>query len=50
MQGLIIGAFVQGFHVVNNKHAGGAFDWLTPFASSPRSPCLPATCCSRRDG
>ena len=32
MQGLIIGAFVQGFHVVNNKYAGGAFDWLTPFA------------------
>ena len=32
MQGLIIGAFVQGFHVVDNKYAGGAFDWLTPFA------------------
>ncbi len=32
MQGLIIGAFVQGFNVVNNKYAGGAFDWLTPFA------------------
>ena len=32
MQGLIIGAFVQGFSVVNNRYAGGAFDWLTPFA------------------
>jgi cytochrome d ubiquinol oxidase subunit II len=32
MQGLIIGAFVQGFNVVNNRYAGGAFDWLTPFA------------------
>jgi cytochrome d ubiquinol oxidase subunit II len=32
MQGLIIGAFVQGFTVENNKFAGGAFDWLTPFA------------------
>jgi cytochrome d ubiquinol oxidase subunit II len=32
MQGLIVGAFVQGFNVVNNQYAGGAFDWLTPFA------------------
>src|SRR6188768_773296 len=32
MQGLIIGAFVQGFTVQNNQYAGGAFDWLTPFA------------------
>ena len=32
MQGLIIGAFVQGFTVQNNQFAGGAFDWLTPFA------------------
>jgi len=32
MQGLIIGAFVQGFTVQNHQYAGGAFDWLTPFA------------------
>ncbi len=32
MQGLIIGAFVQGFTVVDNKFAGGTFDWLTPFS------------------
>ena len=32
MQGLIIGAFVQGFEVVNNQFAGGPFDWLTPFS------------------
>ena len=32
MQGLIIGAFVQGFNVENNQFAGGPFDWLTPFS------------------
>ena len=29
-----MGAFVQGFKVVDNKFAGGAFDWLTPFSRS----------------
>jgi cytochrome bd ubiquinol oxidase subunit II len=33
MQGAIIGAFVQGFTVVDNKFAGGHFDWLTPFSA-----------------
>jgi cytochrome d ubiquinol oxidase subunit II len=32
MQGLVIGAFVQGFKVADNKFAGGTFDWLTPFS------------------
>jgi len=32
MQGVIIGAFVQGFAVTDNKFSGGAFDWLTPFS------------------
>ncbi len=32
MQGAILGAFVAGFKVVDNKFAGGAFDWLTPFS------------------
>ena len=32
MQGVVIGAFVQGFKVVDNKFAGGTFDWLTPFS------------------
>jgi cytochrome d ubiquinol oxidase subunit II len=32
MQGLIIGAFVRGFTVADNKFAGGPFDWLTPFS------------------
>ena len=27
-----MGAFVQGFTVADNKFAGGAFDWLTPFS------------------
>jgi cytochrome d ubiquinol oxidase subunit II len=31
-QGIILGAFVQGFTVVDNKFAGGPFDWLTPFS------------------
>jgi cytochrome d ubiquinol oxidase subunit II len=32
MQGLILGAFIQGFQVVDRKFVGGSFDWLTPFA------------------
>jgi cytochrome d ubiquinol oxidase subunit II len=32
MQGAIMGAFVQGFTVVDNKFAGSTFDWLTPFS------------------
>ena len=32
MQGVVIGAFVQGFVVENNQYAGGPFDWLTPFS------------------
>ena len=32
MQGLALGAFVQGFDVVDRHYAGGAFDWLTPFS------------------
>ncbi|MGC9457216.1 MAG: cytochrome d ubiquinol oxidase subunit II [Halothiobacillaceae bacterium] len=30
-QGVVVGAYVQGFEVVNGQYAGGAFDWLTPF-------------------
>ena len=30
-QGLVLGAFVQGFEVSGRAYAGGAFDWLTPF-------------------
>ncbi len=33
MQGAILGAFVQGFTVVDNQFQGGAFDWLTPFSA-----------------
>ena len=32
MQGAIIGAFVHGFAVTDNKFSGGAFDWVTPFS------------------
>jgi cytochrome d ubiquinol oxidase subunit II len=32
MQGVVLGAFVQGFQVIDHKYAGGAFDWLTPFS------------------
>jgi len=31
-QGLILGAFIQGFAVSKNAFAGGALDWLTPFS------------------
>ena len=50
MQGLIIGAFVQGFTVENNQYAGGAFDWLTPLPWSPRSPSSQVMCSSRLGG
>ncbi|MET4697402.1 cytochrome d ubiquinol oxidase subunit II [Constrictibacter sp. MBR-5] len=31
-QGVVLGAFVQGFEVVDRSYAGGPFDWLTPFS------------------
>ncbi|MFP4154452.1 MAG: cytochrome d ubiquinol oxidase subunit II [Halothiobacillaceae bacterium] len=30
-QGVVVGAYVQGFEVVDGQYAGGAFDWLSPF-------------------
>ncbi|RTE87341.1 MULTISPECIES: cytochrome d ubiquinol oxidase subunit II [Gammaproteobacteria] len=30
-QGAVVGAYIQGFEVVNDVYVGGAFDWLTPF-------------------
>jgi len=33
MQGAVMGAFVQGFAVTDNRFSGGAFDWLTPFSA-----------------
>jgi len=32
MQGIILGALVQGIKVRNNQYAGGWFDWLTAFS------------------
>jgi cytochrome d ubiquinol oxidase subunit II len=32
MQGVTVGAFVQGFAVTGHQFSGGAFDWLTPFS------------------
>jgi cytochrome d ubiquinol oxidase subunit II len=31
-QGVVLGAFVQGFKVDGRQFAGGAWDWLTPFS------------------
>ncbi|MDN3518260.1 cytochrome d ubiquinol oxidase subunit II [Aquisalimonas lutea] len=31
-QGVILGAFIQGFEVVDGAYAGGMFDWLSPFS------------------
>jgi cytochrome d ubiquinol oxidase subunit II len=31
-QGVVLGAFIQGFHIDGRHFAGGAFDWLTPFS------------------
>ncbi|KJZ19470.1 ubiquinol oxidase subunit II [Loktanella sp. S4079] len=32
MQGIALGALVQGIHVVDRAYAGGWWDWLTPFS------------------
>jgi len=32
-QGMTLGGFVQGIPVEGNHYAGGAFDWITPFAA-----------------
>jgi cytochrome bd ubiquinol oxidase subunit II len=32
LQGVILGGLLQGVNVVDRQFAGGAFDWLTPFA------------------
>jgi cytochrome bd ubiquinol oxidase subunit II len=32
MQGIILGALLQGVNVKDNAFAGGTFDWATPFA------------------
>jgi cytochrome d ubiquinol oxidase subunit II len=32
MQGIILGALIQGIKVENNQYAGGWFDWLTGFS------------------
>jgi cytochrome bd ubiquinol oxidase subunit II len=31
-QGVVLGAFIQGFAVEGRRFVGGPFDWLTPFA------------------
>nr|WP_300312592.1 cytochrome d ubiquinol oxidase subunit II [Halomonas sp.] len=30
-QGVVVGAYIQGFTVENDVYVGGAFDWLSPF-------------------
>ena len=32
LQGIILGAYIQGIPVVDQQYAGGTFDWLTPFS------------------
>ncbi|ANI29020.1 ubiquinol oxidase subunit II [Yersinia entomophaga] len=31
-QGVVLGAFINGFEVTGRAYTGGSFDWLTPFA------------------
>lgn len=30
-QGVVVGAYIEGFETQNMQYVGGAFDWLTPF-------------------
>lgn len=32
LQGVILGAYIQGITIVDGRFAGGGFDWLTPFS------------------
>ena len=32
LQGVILGAYIQGIHIVDERYAGGGLDWLTPFS------------------
>src|SRR5690606_12655752 len=32
MQGIVLGAFIQGIAVEGRNYGGGGFDWLTPFS------------------
>src|SRR4029453_2173436 len=32
-QGVVLGAFINGFEVRGRAYAGGLFDWLTPFST-----------------
>ncbi len=31
-QGLILGAYINGIHVIDGKYIGGPLDWITPFS------------------
>jgi cytochrome d ubiquinol oxidase subunit II len=31
-QGLVLGTFLQGIHVIDGRYAGSSTDWLTPFS------------------
>jgi cytochrome d ubiquinol oxidase subunit II len=33
MQGIALGALVQGIHIADRQYAGGWWDWLTPFSA-----------------
>jgi cytochrome d ubiquinol oxidase subunit II len=41
MQGIVLGAFVQGIEVADRAYAGGWWDWLSPFTLM----CGVALCC-----
>ncbi|WP_212515612.1 cytochrome d ubiquinol oxidase subunit II [Acinetobacter soli] len=32
LQGVLLGAYIQGIHIVDGRYAGGGLDWLTPFS------------------
>ena len=32
LQGVFLGPYIQGIHIVDGRYAGGGLDWLTPFA------------------
>ena len=49
MQGVVLGGYLQGIEV-NDKFAGGAFDWLAPFPLFTAWRCSAATRCSGRPG
>ena len=44
IQGMTVGALVEGLPIANGQYAGGEFGWLSPFAAALRRRVVPRLC------